>query len=264
MSASDSNPPREAPRLRERAQANGWAWVSLQALDWMALRGSAAIQRRMRMLERRRGLTGLHTKEANRAAWNSYDWSEGGEEWSMSDEWRRSLIDEVLLPNLPADADTLEIGPGAGRWTGALLEASRSVALADIAEQPLELCRERFGGDRLTCHLTDGCSVAGVDADSIDFVWSFDAFVHIAPEDQRSYLADLRRVMRDGSRAVIHHAGRGGTEGGWRSSMTAELFDAYLGETGFDLVTRIESWGPGGEHRVPISGDAISVFEPRP
>jgi hypothetical protein len=45
----------------------------------------------------------------------AYDWSERGEEWNASPEWKRALIDDVLAKWIPEGVAVLEIGPGAGR-----------------------------------------------------------------------------------------------------------------------------------------------------
>ncbi len=258
----EPTPPSLLAVVRAGARENGWAWASWLLLDQTALRSSDLPKRRMRGIERSRGLTGLHTKEANRDLWNSYDWSDSGEEWTNSAEWRQALIDEAMLREMPASSTSLEIGPGGGRWTEALLGASERLVLTDIAEQPLELCRKRFA-DRgnIAYHVTDGSSLSAVETDSIDFVWSFDAFVHIAPADQERYLQELARVMRPSARAVIHHAGRGGLDGGWRSSMTGERFRQLVAVNGFRLIRQFDSWGPAAVHKVPIPGDLITVFE---
>ena len=64
-----------------------------------------------------------------------------------SSEWKRALIDDVLVRWIPAGAVVLEIGPGAGRWSEFLLERAFRLVLVDVSERPLELCRERFNDD---------------------------------------------------------------------------------------------------------------------
>ena len=84
--------------------------------------------------------------------------------------------------------------------------------------------------------LNDGRSLPGVEDESIDGLWSFDAFVHIAPMDVASYLREIGRVLRPGSRAVIHHSGAGKpVPSGWRSPMTRKLFANLATEAGFEV-----------------------------
>jgi ubiquinone/menaquinone biosynthesis C-methylase UbiE len=255
------------PRLLEQYRENDAIWMAYHVLERAADRVGAdrarrAFWRRATDRERARGLPGTNTRSANRVVWNTYDWSEGGEEWSVSEEWRDALIDEVMLPNLPADAVSLEIGPGAARWSRALQAASRKLILADVSERAIELCREKLGEhDNLVFQVTDGASLPQIGDSSVDFVWSFDVFVHIAPADQESYLREFARIMRPGGRGVVHHAGRGGVAPeAWRSSMTRERFAEAVEAAGMRLIEQRESWGENGQFAVPTSGDVITVF----
>jgi ubiquinone/menaquinone biosynthesis C-methylase UbiE len=223
---------------------------------------SLLTSRKMRRLELAKRLAGINTRAFLRQAYTDWDWSERGEEWTLSPEWRESVVEELLRPNLPPGPVTLEIGPGAGRWSGVLQAESRRLVLADITERTLQICRERFAAcDNVEYHLTDGTTLPEVGSETIDFVWSFDVFVHIAPSDQREYLREVARVMRPGARAVIHHAGKGGVDDPttWRSSMTATLFAELLQEAGLRLISQVESWGDGFE--TPVSGDVVTIFE---
>jgi ubiquinone/menaquinone biosynthesis C-methylase UbiE len=215
-------------------------------------------------LEVARQLPGLNTVDYNRELWSRYDWSARGEEWSVSPEWERSLVDHVMYRYLTERdrQDVLEIGPGAGRWTAPLHQHATTLALVDITETTLELCRRRLGDPaNVTYWLTDGSDLAAVQPDSIDFIWSFDAFVHIAPNDVRGYIADFPRVLRAGGRGVIHHPGEGRIAGGVRSGVTAELFASALTDAGLQVLEQFDSWGPDRRHSVPVRGDVITVFE---
>jgi hypothetical protein len=61
--------------------------------------------------------------DSHRRYWADYNWSERGEEWNASPEWKQALIEEVLTRWIPEDKTLLEIGPGAGRWSEALPSA---------------------------------------------------------------------------------------------------------------------------------------------
>ena len=264
--------PSRVRRVRNLHRENGTIWTVLFILERAAHRAGAsrlsrAMWRKRAERELAHGLTGTNTAERNRIAWNEYDWAHAGEEWSESPEWRDSLIDEVMLSNLPDDAVALEIGPGAGRWSVRLRQSSRQLLLVDVSERPLELCRARFADDPGVSYLlNDGSNLPGVGDRSVDFVWSFDAFVHIAPVDQKRYVYELARVMRPGARAVIHHAGHGSdhsglTPEGWRSSMTTERFKILVTDAGMRVIDQRDRWGPNGEHSVPEPGDVITIFE---
>ena len=69
---------------------------------------------------------------------------------------------------------------------------------------------------------TDGANLPGVETESVDVVWSFEAFVHMLPVDVAAYVGEIARVLRPGGTAVIHHAGRL-DRSGWRAPMSAAL-----------------------------------------
>ncbi|MBA3807754.1 MAG: class I SAM-dependent methyltransferase [Solirubrobacterales bacterium] len=197
--------------------------------------------------------------------WSTYDWSQQGEEWNASPEWKQALIDDVLLRWIPADVATLEIGPGAGRWADVLASRTSSLTLVDVSERPLELCRERFGDNaRVSYLLTQGSELPGIPDGSVDAVWSFDVFVHLAPLDQANYLREISRVLAPGGVAVIHHAdgrnrGRLSSRGGWRSPMSRGLFAALATESGLHVERQFDSWGPDGRYDLSDFGDVITA-----
>ena len=131
----------------------------------------------------------------------------------------------------------LEIGPGASRWSAALQPRARRLILVDVSERPLALCRERFAEARNVEYvLSAGSDLPGVADSSVDAIWSFDVFVHIAPLDQAAYLAELPGSWPGGV-AVIHHAdGRNlgdlPSRSGWRSPMSRNLFATLAAQRG--------------------------------
>lgn len=81
-----------------------------------------------------------------------------------------------------------DLGPRHAGLTALRLVASslsRELAgVVDVTERILEVCRERSPMRPTSSYvLTDGATLPGVADASVDFVWSFDAFVHIAPLD---------------------------------------------------------------------------------
>ncbi len=234
-------------------------------------RVAEAIEARLLTIEGERGILGPaheaytgHSSRENRAVWSAWDWSRGGEEWNDTDrpaEWRESVIEHVLLPHLPDGGAVLEIGPGGGRWSGVLQLRADKLVLVDVTERALDLCREWFSGaTNVDYVLTDGAMMPSVDDASIHFVWSFDTFVHIAPLDIADYLAEISRVLKPGGRAVIHHSGRFQRRGGWRSPMTARLFERLARDRGLAVTRQFDSWSDG-RFGVRTYGDVITVLE---
>ncbi len=202
----------------------------------------------------------------NRERWDGWDWSGGGEEWNASAEWKQSLIDSVLLEWIPADRAVLEIGPGAGRWSSVLAPRASRLVLVDVSERPLELCRERLAGaGNVEYVLSSGSDLPGVADRSVDAVWSFDVFVHVAPLDQDRYLAQIARVLAPGGVAVIHHSdgrnlGSVPSRAGWRAPMSRGLFANLARAHGLTVEAQLDSWGDGARHDLGAFHDAITVL----
>jgi ubiquinone/menaquinone biosynthesis C-methylase UbiE len=212
-----------------------------------------------------RGWSG-HSSQANRERWTEWDWSSCGEEWNASAEWKQALIDDVLLEWMPEAGVVLEIGPGGARWASVLQPRSRRLILVDVSERPLELCRERLAtANNVEYVLSDGANLPGVADASVDAVWSFDVFVHVAPLDQVGYLAEIARTLVPGGVAVIHHAdgrnlGRAPSRAGWRSPMSRGLFADVAQQQGLTVDKQFDSWGPGGQYDLSAYHDAITVL----
>lgn len=191
----------------------------------------------------------------NRKLWQIYDWSRRGEEWTISPEWKQRFIDELLLPNIPLGSTVLEIGPGAGRWTEHLIPLASKLTLVDVTPECIRLCREQFG-DRVEYYVNDGSDLSFVPDTSIDRIWSFDVFVHIAATDIGKYVSQFPRILtRDGT-AIIHHSANGRNQKGWRSDMTAEMMREFCSRFGLELLDQLDSCAG---HAFSL-GDVVSVI----
>jgi len=204
-----------------------------------------------------------HSPGENRAIWTGWDWSQGGDEWNDSNEpeqWKATLIEEVLLSNLGDARAILEIGPGGGRWSEVLQARAERLILVDVTQRALELCKQRLeDAANVEYILSQGGTFPEVGDSSIDWVWSFDVFVHIAPLDVASYIAEIARVLRPGGTAVIHHSGGLPRSLGWRSPMTAVLFAELARERGLEVTRQFDSWS-NGRFGVRTNNDVITML----
>ena len=238
-----------------------------------------------------------NTIDQNHTRWNDkHEWSSDGDEWNGSarfcgqpyEAWKDSLVETFLLPHVTPESRTLEIAPGHGRWSTYLVDRAAHVDLVDLSESCIDFCRDKFA-DRTTVdyHVNDG-STLPVESGSIDFVWSFDSFVHMAPDVIRTYLQEINRVLRPGGEAVLHHAGRrhatrwlGGmrafgspgryayklvsmsrieTTDGWRSNVSGRQVRDFAAELNVEVVDQTRSWGPEGEYTVERFNDWITTL----
>ena len=210
----------------------------------------------------------MPTLDENRRHWQStYGWPDGGEEWSQvwgdsATQWRGSILPR-LAGLLPAGR-ALEIGAGFGRWSERLRPHCERLVLVDLAERCVEACRRRFAGDpAVDCRLSDGRTLPGVEARSLDLVFSFDSLVHAEADVLEAYAGELARTLADEGAAFLHHsnfgavlAARPGAENRhWRGeSASAEGFAAACSRHGLVCVAQeIVDWG-GVE-----DGDAFSL-----
>jgi SAM-dependent methyltransferase len=142
-----------------------------------------------------------------------YDWKDAGEEWSerwgtSAAQWSGSILPRIKNC-LPART-ILEIGPGYGRWTHYLKDYCERLLIVDRAAECIEACRSRFAADpRMTGYVTEGGGLPMIPDRSIDFVFSFDVFVHIKREAVEQYLSELSRTLKIGAKGFIHHSNLG-------------------------------------------------------
>jgi ubiquinone/menaquinone biosynthesis C-methylase UbiE len=240
---------------------NGLKWMAWFLLEKTTGRFTDAFRRKRIDLEIRERLPGFNTTVYNYRGWSRYNWSGEGEEWNDSEEWKSTLISEVLLKYIKPHGTVLEIGPGAGRWSDVLAGISSNLILVDITEVSLELCRKKLAGYS-HCHYfqNNGRDLLFLENGSLDYVWSFGVFVHIAPDDTERYIQELGRVMKKGGLAIIHHPAEGGHLGGFRSSVTNDFFSRILASNDFKILKQISRWGESDRFSVDAFKDMITVF----
>ena len=190
-----------------------------------------------------------HTPAANRRRFTEFAWEESGDEWSPSDQWKATFIKGVLHPNVPEGGNVMEIGPGGARWSFELKKRADSLVLVDVTQHVLDICRAKLGDEGVTYVLSPGGAFPGVPDESIDTIWSYDVFVHIAPVEIARYVPEIARVLRPGGSALIHHSGkpRHILRRGWRSPMGGDLFARLAREHGLEVERQFDTWEGGGE-----------------
>lgn len=242
-------------------------------------------------------MNGKNSIQNNLRIWDrEYSWPEDGDEWNGQagfcgqpyEAWKQALVEHFLVPRLAPDATLLEVGPGHGRWSEFIAGHCAKAYLADLSTSCLEHCRRLFGDDGVEYVSTDGHSLTQVPDATIDFAWSYDCFVHIGPHDTAGYLRDLRRVLKPGGEAVIHHPGRRdvvlpldglrqcgplalgfynwmslgkwSTTDGWRAPISRERFARLARRAGLEVVRQQQEFGPDNAFAVRRFGDWITTL----
>jgi len=124
-----------------------------------------------------------------------YNWKDAGEEWSERWGTSQAQWSETIYPRiencLPADT-ILEIGAGYGRWTEYLKDHCQRLVAVDRAAECVEACQTRFASDpRITAYVVNRGSLKMLGDATVDFIFSFDVFVHIKRDVVEEYLADF-------------------------------------------------------------------------
>jgi ubiquinone/menaquinone biosynthesis C-methylase UbiE len=195
-----------------------------------------------------------------------YDWKDAGEEWS--EPWGSSAAQwsGTILPRIRDCLPTgtiLEIAPGFGRWTHYLKDYCQQLWVVDASSECVEACSRRFAAEsHVHCHLNDGRSLSMIPDASVDFVFSFDSFVHLRRELVEAYLSELGRTLKVGGKGFIHHSNLGtyadslservpqpmrkllrkikilDWEHHRNPTMSADLFQSLCAQTGLDCVSQ--------------------------
>jgi hypothetical protein len=190
---------------------NGLTWTVLLGAYYISSTIAEQMFAKLQKIKLSSRLPGTSSLQMNREIWEHWDWTAGGEEWTLSPAWKESMVHNVLRRWIPENGNLLEIGVGVGRWTEILLPMSHQFWGVDISKRCVAICRERFScyGDA-AFYVTSGSDLAGVPDNSIDALWSYDVFVHVNQREFDAYINDFIRVMRSGAMGVIQHGKSGG------------------------------------------------------
>jgi ubiquinone/menaquinone biosynthesis C-methylase UbiE len=214
----------------------------------------------------------MPTLEENRF-WDRYDWPQDGDEWTDQaaycgveyPTWKQDVVAAFISPNIPANATVLELAMGHGRWTPFLAQRSRRYIGVDFGPSCVKFCLARFTNlPNVEFYNNDGRTIPMVASASVQFIWSFDSFVHIEPDITTSYMAEFARVLSPGGRCVIHHPGMPDSSQrlhGGRSALTRKLFAHLARNSGLAVRSQEDRWGPGGRSNTRLFADCVSTLE---
>ena len=191
--------------------------------------------------------------------WNDPSlWNNDGENWGNS----FNLWNNVIFPkisNYVSGKDTLEIAAGYGRLTKHLLDHTKSLSIVELNDNCIKRCRERFGDKIKEYAINNGKTLSMFNDNSFDFIFSWDSFVHMNKEVIDSYLKEIKRVLRSGGYAIIHHSffSGGNIESfknkAGRSNMSPDVFNEMLIKYGLELISQ-------EDYHVEET-DTISIFK---
>jgi hypothetical protein len=110
--------------------------------------------------------------------------------------YRRVFL-KAVQPYITETSTVLELGPGSGDWTRAILSrvVRGRVITVDYQDVRPWLKPERYG-DRLECLQVQDNSFDSIEDGAIDFFWSLGVLCHHSTKDIREIFANARKKMR--------------------------------------------------------------------
>jgi ubiquinone/menaquinone biosynthesis C-methylase UbiE len=233
----------------------------------------------------------------NYQVWDQdHSWSKDGDEWHDQadfcgqpyDSWKRALFEEFMGRYITNKSHVLEIGPGHGRWTKLYIESVGHVSLVDLSPSCIEHCRRLFNSfDHVDYFLNDGTSLKFIGDQTIDFIWSYDVFVHIERQEFKRYLSEFARILKNDGTAVIHHMNAEHSPwfltkvflvnmtGPLRFKIADYIFPSKMGRSlissrmvremaersGLQPFLQTATWGPNHEYNCLKWNDEVSVLK---
>lgn len=119
----------------------------------------------------------------------------------------RDVFFKAILPYLKSDSIVLELGPGKGSWTRAILKYIPQGQLHTVDFQDVEkwLTPNKYSG-RLICHKIQDNSYVNFPDNYFDFFWSMGVFCHNNLEYIEEILKNVLPKMKQGGIAVHQYS----------------------------------------------------------
>jgi hypothetical protein len=116
-----------------------------------------------------------------------------------------TVYSACIRPYVTSNTVAIEIGPGRGAWSKAILHRNcRKLYAVDVAEPEQTHFWEYVGNDPRAIYIVaNDLSLCGIPDDSTDFFFSFGVFCHLKPEMCEEYLVSIHRKLKRGSRGFL-------------------------------------------------------------
>ena len=169
-----------------------------------------------------------------------------GEEWSTFFGGTDKLWEEFIYPkiSLYLKGAVLEIAPGHGRMTSKLIDYSSELYIVDMNKSCIDFCKNRFKSkNNIYYFINDGLFLKCIRDNIIDFVFSWDSFVHMQKFVIENYLEEISKKLKTGGIGVIHHSFFSGGSDEYsfkniqgRSNFTPELFKSMCEKYNLKII----------------------------
>jgi len=151
------------------------------------------------------------------------------------------LLDE-LIRRLPAGAEVLDAGCGAGVPVAQILSQKFHVTGVDFSESQIELAQKHVPNARFICQ---DMTTLDFDDNTFDAICSYYAIIHIPREEHKALFANFHRMLKPQGLALLCLGAENliddidenylGTRMYW-SHFDSETYLRMLKETGFSMI----------------------------
>jgi ubiquinone/menaquinone biosynthesis C-methylase UbiE len=117
----------------------------------------------------------------------------------------RFVKNRYVLPYGKPDDVAVEIGPGGGRWTRYLLGFNRLYAV-DYHQDLLNELRRGFKQPNIVCIKNNGTDFPEIMDGEVNYLFSFGTFVHFDLPLIKSYILNMKRILKPNANAVIQYS----------------------------------------------------------
>jgi SAM-dependent methyltransferase len=153
-----------------------------------------------------------------------------GEEWGNPKDVAE-ILEAWMFPQLTDRTIALEIGSGGGRIAGQVAPRVQHLYCLDVSVEMLKKLAEAMEGrDNVTLlHVPDAVFPSELTTAGLDFIYSFDVFVHLDLHTQWKYIRQIGEVLRPGGMAFLHTTNLT-TAAGWQrfSAQSRATLDGHF------------------------------------
>lgn len=141
-------------------------------------------------------------------------------------------------PFINKDIVALEIGPGGGRWTQYLSKA-KHLYVVDVFQELLDETKKNIQSSNVSFIKNNGTDFPEVPFNSIDYVFSFDVFVHLDLDVIEKYLINAKTILKPDGVFFIHYSDKTKYEGFINTGFSLnspELMNELLHKHSFTVI----------------------------